>query len=441
MFKCFFQSVVCAVISILFLSSLAIAQQQVIGNEPFGAGFGSFTIGDNACQDCQISPHPSVELETSQPGLKSYLKDQLGIEANGMLWHSVNTNSRNPTNPPSGAGGAPGGLFLYRADEYMFNWLGVSLAKPAESKTSGVGFGWNSHVVYGTDYFSLQSRGLELEGDGTNKWNSDFGAGLVGGLHGLALPELYVEAKWDKWHFSLGKFFHPMGFSRYLPNLNSIGNTRSYSAIFGEFSTVTGVQGNYQMNDQLTFTSAVHQGDANWDDNNDKLSSYFGFDWMSRDGLTELRFVADVGREDDAGLDDQYVHALVFQQRFCEKWLYLAHHNFGWIENGAGAGQNQEWYTLEQQLVYEFNEKFVFGVRYEFFIDSDGATVAPTPGAGTYHLLDCGGTYKLSEKVWLRPELRWEWFEPESGVVAPGPFGDGNERSQFIGSFSMFAFF
>ena len=389
----------------------------------------------------QTAPLASSVFEAQRPGWKGELKDRFGIEANGMLWHSVNTNNRNPTNQPAGVGSAPGGLFLYRSDEYMLNWLGMSFSKAAKQNQAGWDFGGAAHFVFGTDYFSLQSRGLELEGDGSNKWNSDFGSGLIGGLHGLALPELYGEATFRRWHFTFGKFFHSMGFSRYLPNLNSIGNTRSYSAIFGEFSTVTGLQANYQLTEQLTITSCVHQGDANWEDNNGKLSSYFGFDWTSEDGDTELRFIFDVGREDDAGLNDQYVHAIVYQRRFRENWLYLAHHNFGWIANGVGAGQNQDWYSLEQHLAYELSEKITVGMRYEFFADPDGVTVAPSPGKGTYHMLDVGGTYRMTESIWFRPELRWEWFDADGSVAAPGPFGDGTQRSQFVGSFSMFVYF
>lgn len=363
-----------------------------------------------------------------------------GIEVNGLLWHSVNTNSHNPVNPPGGAGSVPGGLFLYRSDEYMLNWLGIRASRSVDTNGSGWDVGGAIHMVYGTDYFSLQSRGLEQEGDGTNKWNSDFGAGLIGGLHGLAIPEMYAELAYNDVTTKLGKFFHPLGYSRYTPNGDSIGNTRSYGAIYGEFATVTGTQVDWQPNEQFILTAALHRGDANWNDNNNYWSSYYGFNWTSSDGNTELRYMFDVGREDNAGLEDQYIHAIVLQRRFTDRLQYLLHNNLGWVEGNASGRGDTCWYSIEQQLAYEVSDKVVVGFRYEWFDDIDGGRVDPTPGPGVYHLFDVGGTYRMTEQVWFRPELRWDWFAAENNA-APGPFGNSTERSQFLGSFSMFMFF
>lgn len=365
--------------------------------------------------------------------------EEYGIEVNGLLTQSFNTNSRNPANLPAGAGNLPGGLFLYRNDEYMFNWLGMTVGRATDTSKQDWDVGFEFDMMYGTDYFSLQSRGLEQEKDGTNKWNSDNGAGLIGGLHGFTLPQVYGQVAYKDVSVKAGKFFHPLGFSRYQPNLNSIANTRTYSAIYGEFATVTGVQSDYQVNEELTLTGAIHRGDANWEDNNNELSAYLGFNWISSDGKTELRYMFDVGREDDAGVNDQFVHAIVFQRRFLDNWIYLFHNNFGYINNGVSNGSDARWYGIEQQIAYEFSEKFVAGIRYEWFDDIDGVQVAPTPGSGVYHLLDVGGTYRVTENFWLRPEFRWEWFDADSGA-GPGPFGNGNHRSQFIASISALIF-
>lgn len=383
--------------------------------------------------------HRHADADSHRSFLQNDTLDSWGLQVNGLLTQSVNTNSRNPVNLPDGTGNLPGGLFLYRNDEYMFNWLGLSVERPVDTGGSGWDAGFEVDAVYGTDYFSLQSRGLELEGDGTNKWNSDNGAGLVGGLQGLAVPQLYGAVAYDDVTLRFGKFFHPLGFSRYEPNLNSIANTRTYSAIFGEFATVTGTQADWAVTEQFTLTGGLHRGDANWEDNNDSLSTYFGFNWISEDGNRELRYMFDYGREDDAGLNDQYVHAIVFQSRFCEKWLYLFHNNFGYVRSGGPARGDARWYGIEQQIAYEVNEKIVVGVRYEWFDDIDGAQVAPSPGPGIFHLLDFGGTWRVTETLWLRPEFRWEWMDADKGVRS-GPFGNGRDRSQFIASLSVLMF-
>ena len=397
------------------------------------------SVGVSDCIEPSCGETVSYGIDRAATTWQDRLEQTHGIELNGMLSQSFNTNSRNPANPPNGAGNQPGGLFLYRNDEYMLNWLGVSVGRETDTSKRSWDTGFQFDAMYGTDYFSMQSRGLEQEGDGTNRWNSDSGSGLVGGLMGLAVPQIYGSVAHDDVTVKAGKFFHPLGFSRYAPNLNNIANTRSYSAIFGEFATVTGVHADLTVNDQLTLSGAVHRGDANWEDNNDVLSTYWGFNWISKDGNCELRYNFDVGREDNAGLNDQYVHGIVFQSRFCEKWLYLLHNNFGYINNGGPAGIDARWYGVEQQVAFEISEKAVVGIRYEWFHDIDGAQVAPSPGPGVFHLLDIGGTYRFTEKFWVRPEFRWEGYDGDSGVGA-GPFGNGRNRDQFIASVSVLIF-
>ena len=65
--------------------------------------------------------------------------------------------------------------------------------------------------------------------------------------------------------------------------------------------------------------------------------------------------------------------------------------------------------------------------------------MTPAPGPGVWNAVAAGGTYKICPNLWLRPELRWDWFDADAGV-GPGPFKDGTERSQFLASFSVFTF-
>lgn len=88
---------------------------------------------------------------------------------------------------------------------------------------------------------------------------------------------------------------------------------------------------------------------------------------------------------------------------------------------------------------YQFNDQLHGGVRYEWFNDDDGTRVIPTPGSGAWNAITTGGTYKVTPKLWLRPELRWDWFDADSGV-GPGPFKNGTKRDQFLASFSVFMF-
>lgn len=420
------RSLLFSVLTYLILSSLWATTAANLRAETICAGESCLGYDiDDACCDCRDS---------------SWL-ERHGISISGLLWQSVNTNSRNPQNtPPPGAGNFPAGGWIYRGDEYMLNRLELFLSKPTNTEDCDWDIGGNIDLLYGTDYILLQSRGLETHGDFTGKWNSDNGVGLFGGgLQGLALPEAYLEVAYRNAQVKLGHFYHPLGFERYDPNANLIGNTLTYSGTFSQFAPVTGMQVDVQMNERLALTGGFHRGDANWEDNNDRLNGYGMVSWTSCDAMTELRYTFDIGAEDDAGVQDQYIHSIVWQQRFCEKWIYAINHQFGHVSGGAPGGGDATWYSFVNHLAYEVNDKLIVGMRYEWFDDVDGTRVFPAPGAGVWNEIDFGGTYRLTETIWLRPELRWDWFDADAGV-ASGPFKNGTRRSQFMASLSLFVF-
>ena len=103
-------------------------------------------------------------------------------------------------------------------------------------------------------------------------------------------------------------------------------------------------------------------------------------------------------------------------------------------------GGDDSFYSVVNRLAYEVNDKAIIGVRYEWFDDTNGTAVFPSPGPRIYHGLAVGGTYKWCPNIWLRPQVRWDWFDADSGV-APGPWGDNTYRDRFIASFSLFTFF
>ncbi len=366
--------------------------------------------------------------------------DSLGIDFNGYMQQSINTNSRNPRNPPTGAGNWPGAGWTYRNDEYMLNRMYLSLTRTPDTSCGQWGIGGAVDVLYGTDYQFLQSRGLETHGDFTNKWNSDNGSGLFGkGLMGIALPQAYLEVANENVSVKLGHFYHPLGFVRLDLSGAQIGNSGTYSLFYAEFLPVTGGMADLKLTDQITVTGGVHRGSGNWSDNNDNINGFVGVNWTSADGNTLLMYKGDVGAEDDAGANDQYIQSVVFEQKFCDRWAYIFQSDYGHVSNGAPGGSDATFYSIINMIGYQFTEKLHGGIRYEWFDDVDGTRVTPAPGPGVWNAVAAGGTYKICPNLWLRPELRWDWFDADAGV-GPGPFKDGTERSQFLASFSVFTF-
>jgi hypothetical protein len=370
-----------------------------------------------------------------------------GLKLNGLVMHGYTENAANPTNPPPpGFGNWPGQGFPYRSDEYMFNRVMLMLDREVTTDNCGWSIGGHIDALYGTDYFSIQSRGLEAERDYTNKWNGEDGVGIGGrALQGLALPRLYMDVAYSHVRVRMGKFLHPMGYERFDPTYNQLGYSNTYTLFYGEFRPVTGMMTDVKLADQWTALGGFHRGNGNWEDNNDRLNGFGGFVWKSSDKTASFHFVFDVGAEDEMGKNDQYKHSFVVQKTWADTVTYILHNHYGNVEANAPTLELREqpgtWGSFVQYLLYKFNDKSGVGIRYELFDDKDGTRVfprvgVPFPAPGIYHEIGAAVLYKPVPSLWLRVGVRWDWFDPDNPNSAPGPWDDGTRRSQFTSSVS-----
>lgn len=394
-----------------------------------------------ACPRCGGRPSQAGQKPWSLFGNCRRL-NECGVQVRSYVQQSFATDSRNPTNPAAGFGTWPGGGFIYRNDEYTFNRLYMTIARPANTRGCGWDIGGQVDLLYGADYVFLQARGLETHGDFSPKWNADSGSGFGGvGLMGLAMPQVFAEVARDDLSVKIGHFYHPGGFIGFDPVKGVMGNTNTYTLIYNSNLPGTGVLAQWTPNDRLTLGGGFHRGSANWEDNNDVLNGVGFVTWRFCDGKSSLKYVFDIGAEDDAGRNQEYYQSVVFDWKIRERWTYVFQSHYRHIQNGAPGGGDDHFYSVVNRLAYEINEKWIVGVRYEWFDDTNGTAVFPnSPGPGIWHELAFGGTYKWSPNVWLRPQIRWDWFDADPGV-GPGPWGDNLYRSRFIAAFSLFTFF
>ncbi len=394
----------------------------------------------SACPRCGKQPPGGQQRPWSLFGNCCCL-NELGIHVGGYLQQSVNTESRNPTNPPAGAGNFPGGGFFYRNDEYMFNRLQLSVDRPTNTGGCGWDIGGHVDLLYGTDYVFLQARGLETHGDMSPKWNASAGSGFGGvGLMGLAIPQLYTEVAYNDLTVKLGHFYHPLGFFGFDPVKGILGNANTYTLFYDSILPVTGGQAKWKMGDRLTIGGGFHRGNANWEDNNNELNGFGSVTWRFRDGESWVEYVFDVGAEDDAGVNQQYLQSIVLKWKLREQLTYVLQSHYGHVENAVPGGGGDDFYSVVNRLAYEINEKWIVGAQYEWFDDTNGTRVWPSPGPGVWHELAFGANYKYCPNIWLRPQIRWDRFEADPGV-GPGPWGDSTKRNRFIASLSLFTFF
>ena len=395
------------------------------------------------CSKCGRQNPPQQQRPWSLFGKCSSL-NALGINISGYIQQSMVTDSRNPTNPPASFGTWPGAGFQYRNDEYMFNRLYLGIGRETNTGGDGWDIGGKVDLLYGTDYVFLQARGLETRSDLSPKWNPSTGVGFGGvGLMGLAMPAIYTEVAYNDLKAKLGRFYHPAGFIGFDPVRGILGNTNTYTLIYNSILPVTGMLGEWRANDRLSIGGGFHRGSGNWEDNNNHLNAVGLINWQLRDGKSSIKYVFDIGAEDDDAEQDQFFQSIVVDLKLTEKWTYVFQSHYRNVQNSLTGGGDDNFYSVVNRLAYNVNEKTIVGVRYEWFDDTNGTAIFPpsiNPGPGIWHGLSFGGTYKYCPNLWLRPQIRWDWLDADPGV-GPGPWGDGTERSRFISSFSVFTFF
>ena len=165
-------------------------------------------------------------------------------------------------------------------------------------------------------------------------------------------------------------------------------------------------------------------------DNNDNFNAVGLVIWRLADHRSSLKYVFDIGAEDDAGANDQYFQSIVADLKLTKKWSYVFQSHYRHVQGALDGGGDDNFYSVVNRLACTINEKTIVGVRYEWFDDANGTAIFPppiNPGPGVWHGLALGGTYKYSPNLWLRPQIRWDWFDADAGV-GPGTLGQWNRE-------------
>ena len=91
-------------------------------------------------------------------------------------------------------------------------------------------------------------------------------------------------------------------------------------------------------------------------------------------------------------------------------------------------GVDNQWYEINNYLMYKVNDCLSYGGRFEWFQDPQGARVS-AGSLGNYYALTAGLNYKPHANVTIRPELRYDWFNAFAGSTAL-PFNNNTSSSQ-----------
>ena len=77
-----------------------------------------------------------------------------------------------------------------------------------------------------------------------------------------------------------------------------------------------------------------------------------------------------------AASGDLYYNCLIFTYKLTDKWTYVLEHDLGTNYNvNPGTGVDNQWYEVNNYLIYKVSDCLSYGGRFEWFQDPQGARV------------------------------------------------------------------
>ena len=355
-----------------------------------------------------------------------------GFQVGGWIDQGVTIN----TDSPGDRSNFPVG-FNDRSNAYQMNQLYLWMEKAVDECGCNWDVGGRVDFLYGTDYFYTMARGLELERDGSQRWNPDTGARDTGQMYGLAMPQAYVEA-YLPWGNGLtvkfGHFYTILGHEA-VPAPDNFFYSHSYHLLYGEPRTHSGVLANYRTSDSLAIQAGVTNGWDNFDDLDSDVGFLAGLSWISRDDRLAVGLAMHSGRDQvdlATSPNRQTMYSVVFSYELTDRTTYVFQHDWGFADQGVDANTDANWYGINQYLLYDINPCWAAGLRFEWFRDEDGVRVANNGGVD-YFEVTFGLNWMPNDRVVVRPEFRWDW------VDTPGarPFIGGTHHDQVLFDFDV----
>jgi hypothetical protein len=306
----------------------------------------------------------------------------------------------------------------------------------AERKTdtskSVFDWGFRTDYVFGLD-------GPDTQAFGDQGW--DFGWNSSRD-YGSAIPQAYAEVAWNDLSLKAGRFYTPIGYE-VVGAPGRFFYSTSYQQYYAEPFTHTGVLGTYKATEKLSVSAGWVDGwDGSWENRNGASMLIGGTNWTPGERFS-LAWYFTVGNFGDGRYSgnqgEVYMQSLVATLKLTERLTYVFQNDYG--INYALATDNAHWYGINQYLLYQLNDCWAIGSRFEWFRDDDGARVLGDgfnrviANPGDYYQATLGLNYKPHSNVTLRPEVRYDYFD--GTIVNSRPFDRGNATSQWSGGFDM----
>ncbi len=322
--------------------------------------------------------------------------------------------------------------FNDRNNEFQLNQVNLFIERAVNTKGSDWDIGGRVDFMFGTDASYTQASGLDnqiLGSTGNKTFNN----------YDVAFPQAYAEIYapiGNGLTAKIGHFYTNIGYE-VVTAPDNFFYSHAYTMLYGEPFTHSGALLTYQVNDNISISGGAVTGWDNFDRNGGDWSFLGGASWTSDDAKTSIAASLITGENGDDSVDrNTTMYSIVLSHDINDKLHYVFQHDFGVTEDGAGAGDDSDWYGINQYLTYDLNEKVGLGLRGEWFSDSDGR-ISGSYGAN-YYAVSAGVNYTPIEWLKFRPEVRYDWVDSNG---SGGSYDNGNETDQVAISMDMIVTF
>lgn len=351
-----------------------------------------------------------------------FAKRRGGISAGGWVNFGATLNGHGNE---SVAGNSPL-EFNNMSDGILLNQLWAWIGKDANTNGCGTDWGFRFDYLFGTDAPDAQTFGDAPHNGWDNSWNSSRD-------YGSAIPQLYGEVAIDNLSIKAGHFYSLVGYEA-IPGPENFFYTHSYTMYYGEPRTHVGALAEYDAGRGRTVYGGWTAGWDNGFDNFHDASTFLGGIGVERDNatITWIVIAGDIGTDFTfAGKNDSYMNSIVVDFAITDRLMYVLQHDLGVVSSSSS--QKAEWYGLNQYLLYNINDCWAAGLRFEWFRDDDGVRVDPNQdglNTGNYYELTAGLNWRPHTNINVRPELRWDWYDGRGNKV----YDDGDHNRLFTAS-------
>jgi len=321
----------------------------------------------------------------------------------------------------------------------QMNQVYLSMGRAVNSGR-GLDIGGTMDFAFGSDVYNVQSRGMEY---GTGRAGGGRDAGRWGsGDYFSAIPQMYTEIAFDRWNVKAGKFYLPFGSSSFKSTDNFF-----YSWAPNKLITPTtggGMLTTFKVNNRLSVISGWTNGLDQFGETSKDNAFLGGFDF-SPTSRVNVRYVFAAGKDTYAlgrsqGWERQeyFIHSLVTTTQLTNRLKYVFDWTYNQSKEWAGVRTNQYNYGLNNELIFQANNRWAFGTRFGMLRAApllEEMMGYPISAKAEWYTVSLGANWTPNRWLTVKPELRYDWTN-KGDATQRSPFNYGVNTYQVSGGMS-----